>query len=87
MGGVSEMADFLKSVQLAMRLEGIPEESVEHVIDRLVYGDPHGPVRHRDSEPSEQIQVHVTVTAPGSMPEFAQRVRAMSQQVQRGRLG
>lgn len=82
------MEDFLKAVQHAMRLEGIPEESVEHVINRLVYGDPHGPVKRRASEQAAQAIVHIAnVPAPEAMQQLGARIRAMSAAVRRGELG
>lgn len=84
------MEDFLKAVQHAMRLEGIPEESVDHVINRLVYGDPHGPRTRRASEQSQVGQVIVTMAnapAPEVVQQTGARIRAMSARVRRGELG
>ena len=76
---MDDPAGFLKAVQLAMRLEGISEESIEHVINRLVYGDPRGPVRHRASEAGQAVQIHMASSSPDLGREFVQGLRAMLQ--------
>lgn len=63
-----DWAAWLRGVQLAMRLEGLDEVTVEHVINRLIYGDPLGPrARHRVAE-GEQI-VSIQVTSPPTPAE------------------
>ena len=59
MSDVDKAWDFLKAVQHAMRLEGIPEESFEHVNNRLVYGDHHSH-KARNAASEQKIQVHIS---------------------------
>lgn len=82
---MSDTADFLKAVQHAMRLEGIPEESVEHVINRLMYGDPHPP---KARQPVTQVIVNMSnAPAPEQIQRLGARIQAMRDAVLRGQLG
>jgi hypothetical protein len=74
-----DLAEFLRAADLAMKLEGIGPIEREHVINRLVYGDPHGPrARYKVSESGQTVQINIT-EAPGG--DFAQRVRQEAQRL------
>lgn len=75
----------VRAFQLAMRAEGIPEQSVEHVVNRVLYGDPHPGRRYRDSEQREMaagpgVTIHVTTPAgPGTQAIREQYLHARAQ--------
>jgi hypothetical protein len=66
-------ARMIGAFQSAMADEGIPAETIEHVINRLVYGDPHGP-RARAGEVRESGQ-RITIHMNGDPVMAAAAVR------------
>lgn len=59
--GDSEPFRMLTAFDTAMKDEGIDVLAREHVINRLVYGDPDGPrAQHKVTEDAQQIHIHIS---------------------------
>jgi hypothetical protein len=65
----------VRAFQVAMTDERIPADSIERVVNRVVYGDPRGPhIRNRGRqhendtiEAPATIHIHITHPVPGSL--------------------
>lgn len=71
--GPNRFEQTVRSFQAAMAAEGIPAESIEHVVNRVLYGTPHpAPARP------------VTITISGYVGNPAALVTAIRAEVARG---
>lgn len=70
----------LTAFDAAMKDEGIDAVTREHVINRLVYGDPEGPRRRVREDAQRQQVIHVHTSGPDVDPAYLQRHMAILQQ-------
>jgi hypothetical protein len=69
--GPNPFEQVVRSFQAAMAAESIPAETIEHVVNRVLYGDPHPGRRHRIAD---EVSIHVQFGPP--IAAHQQAVRA-----------